>query len=104
MMTESRVEIGPGPEPVVRATGELDLSMVAELRAALDQVIAGADGVALIRLADVTFIDSSCLGVLVGSLRQAGERGVELVLVEPSGPVRRLLDLTGVGAHFTIRD
>jgi anti-sigma B factor antagonist len=50
-------------------------------------------------LTNVTFIDSTGLGVLV-SLRNAA--GDDLVLLDPSERVLRLLDITGLTSAFTI--
>jgi anti-anti-sigma factor len=44
----------------------------------------------------VEFIDSSGLGVLVGSLRRLREDGGDLVLRAASPAVTRILELTGL--------
>jgi len=49
-------------------------------------------------------MDSSGLQELVRLNNRAHERGFELVLTTPSPPVMRLLELTGLQSHFTIRD
>ena len=52
----------------------------------------------------VTFMDSSCLGALLDLQRQAHASGGNVVLLAPSGPSRRLLEITGVDELFEIRD
>ena len=49
-----------------------------------------------IDLGSVEFIDSSGLGVLVGSLRRLREDGGDLVLRAASPAVTRILELTGL--------
>jgi anti-anti-sigma factor len=49
-------------------------------------------------------MDSSGLQELVRLNNRAHEKNLEVVLVTPSAPVLRLLELTGLQPHFTIRD
>jgi anti-sigma B factor antagonist len=59
----------------------------------------------VVDLHGVSFIDSSGLGVLVGALRQLREQGGSaLVLRGMQEPVRRVFDITGLAAVFTIED
>ncbi len=77
------------------ATGELDLSSVDELRAA---VLAAAADRRLLRLdlSGVAFIDTTGLGALLelrASLRAAG---VEFQIAAAEGPVRQAVAITGL--------
>lgn len=79
----------------VLVRGELDLAAVPALRRALDAL--RRDGRStIIDVTGVQFMDSSGLRVLVeaGAQREQGW-GVTLML-PTDGPVRRLIDLTGV--------
>jgi anti-sigma B factor antagonist len=51
----------------------------------------------VVDLADLAFIDSSGLGGLVGAWCRCRDEGGHLSAVNPSKPVRRLMDLTGIG-------
>jgi anti-sigma B factor antagonist len=86
----------------VRLAGEFDINAVDEFRAVVEERET-AWRRAEIDLADVVFMDSSGLGALVALDTHARERGHELTLVRPSLPVSRLLQLTGLDSHFTVR-
>ena len=67
---------------LVRLLGELDISNIAELQAALDQV-ATPDARVVVDLSEVDFIDSSTLHVFA-SVHQDRPRGFALVVPEES--------------------
>ena len=87
----------------VKLAGEFDMGSVGNFREAVE----GASEPwvrAEINLRDVVFMDSSGLQELVRLNNRAHERNLEVVLASPSAPVMRLLELTGLQSHFTIRD
>ena len=78
------------------ASGALDIATGPELRVAALAAANGSHSVVL-DLRGVTFVDSSGLGTLLnlrGELRRAG---VRLVVEADDGPVRRAIELTGLG-------
>ena len=92
-----------GDTLTVKLAGEFDMGSIGEFRKAIE----GASEAwqrASIDLRDVVFMDSSGLQELVRLNNRARERNLELVLIAPSAPVMRLLELTGLRSHFTIRD
>ena len=84
-------------------SGEFDLASVPQFRQAVEQAKTPWER-AEIDMSDVVFMDSSGLQALVHLNNAAHEQGFEVTLVRPSHPVRRLLELTGLEAHFTVRD
>jgi anti-anti-sigma factor len=81
---------------VVIAGGEIDLATSPRLRAALLEPEAHAASVVL-DLREVTFIDSSGLGVIVGQQKRAQERGEQFaVAVGGAAAVQRILELSGL--------
>jgi anti-anti-sigma factor len=83
---------------VVAASGEIDMSTSPELRAALRDPEAQAP-VVVLDLREVTFMDSSGLGVIVGQNRRAREEGFSFaVAVAEADGVRRILELSGLDA------
>lgn len=101
-MSTAEVVAGGDGVVLVRLRGELDASCAREVRSAIDGAI-GTEGVARIELdmAEVGFIDSTGVGVLVGAIQRAKASGQEVEIVAVSGPVRRVLDMTGVGFRFS---
>ena|SRR5579862_9618751 len=73
---------------VVRVSGEVDLSTVGGLRAPLDE-LAGEGRDVTVDLGEVTFIDASGLGALVGARDALARAGHTLMLRSPSSCVER---------------
>ncbi len=86
----------------LRLRGEVDLAARDEFRTQMASLVDGAHSPVCIDLSEVTFIDSSALGVLVVMREQAAERGVDVVLRAPSPPVSRVLSITALDHVFTI--
>jgi anti-anti-sigma factor len=80
--------------PIVMLTGEVDLSTLPELRACL----APLEGRVIVDLYGVSFLDSSGIGVLVAARKALSSNGGDLMLRSPRYGVRRVLELTGLGA------
>ncbi|HXF71237.1 MAG TPA: STAS domain-containing protein [Actinomycetota bacterium] len=87
---------------ILRAAGEVDLYTAPRLRERLLGAIEGGATRVVVDLVDVSFMDSSGLGVLIGGLRRLRERGGELALVCGEGAVRRVLAITGLDQLFPI--
>ena len=66
------------------------------------------EGVPLsIDLRHATFVDSTVIGVLIAAQKRARELDLDFVLRlgdETGWPVRRLLEVTGLGAEFDVLD
>jgi anti-sigma B factor antagonist len=82
-----------GSGTVVTANGQLDLAVTDELRA----VLTSLTGVVTIDLSEVTFIDSSTIGVLVGAHNRLTGDGGELRLRHPQEMPRRVFEIVGLG-------
>ena len=94
---------GTARTPVVALRGEIDLSTSPLLRATLTSLIdAGAHDVT-VDLSEVSFVDSTGLGVLVGALQLLQARGGDALFIRGVGPaVRRVFELTGLDAVFSV--
>jgi len=90
-------------EALLSVAGEIDLATAEAFRDQLRRLIAEAHSPALVDLSGVTFMDSSGVDALASARRRAGDAGVELILVAPSPPVRRVLELTALWDHFAVR-
>ncbi len=82
---------------VVTLAGECDLSVRDEMTAALDAAVRAAR-VVVVDAARLEFLDSSGMNALIAAYRAAGLAGGRLYLVNATGVVAELLELTGVGA------
>jgi anti-anti-sigma factor len=83
---------------VVRLTGELDLYNADTLRAALFDAAAETPERLVVDLADVRFIDSTALGVLV----ETRSRVEAFLLAAPALETRRALQVSGLDRHFAV--
>jgi anti-sigma B factor antagonist len=86
---------------IVAVAGEIDISTVAELRERLYE-LAGNGGTLIVDLNRVTFIDSTGLGVLVGTARRVAEHGGSLYAVCAQPQPRKLLWTTGVDKRIPL--
>jgi anti-sigma B factor antagonist len=81
---------------VVSPRGELDAYTTPGLRAELHRLVEEGSRTLVVDLTGVTFLDSSALGVLVGTLKRLREREGELRIVEPRPTVRRAFEVTSL--------
>ena len=70
----------PGPVVLVTLEGELDLAQARDLRHAMSAACGRAGRLVVIDLLRVTFVDSTILGVLVGT-RKRLEPGCRILVV-----------------------
>jgi stage II sporulation protein AA (anti-sigma F factor antagonist) len=79
---------------IVQPHGELDLGTVETLRAALDGTRNAPKLV--LDLRRLSFIDSTGVHLLVALEQSAQRDGMELTLIAPPAPVRRVIELCGL--------
>lgn len=86
---------------LVAAAGEIDISTVSRLRGVLGPLTAGGLRV-IVDLDQVSFVDASGLGALVGASARAAAAGGSLHVTAATPRVRRLLAVTGLDRHLLI--
>jgi anti-sigma B factor antagonist len=90
--------------PVVSVSGEVDVATAPILRDRLQELSAGGASTVVIDLQEMTFLDSTGLGVLVGALKRCREGGGELRLVAAQPRILKLLDITGLMGVFPLHE
>ncbi len=100
-MELSRAE--KGGTYTIAVTGEIDLYSSPDLRSAITKAIPSAAAALHIDLGGVEYMDSSGVATLVEGLRTSMERNVAFVLLAPSPPVLKVLQLSRLDTVFTIR-
>jgi anti-sigma B factor antagonist len=90
--------------PVVVVRGEIDVASAPMLRSHLVERCAEDKPTVVVDLREVTFLDSSALGVLVGGLRRCREHDGDLRLVINSPRLLKIFDITGLTSVFTISE
>jgi anti-anti-sigma factor len=93
-------EISPAPEGAgLKVSGELDLATAPRLTEALLSV--PATGEVSLELSEISFLDSSGLSAILAFARSRNGGG-PLVILNPSEPVARVLELTRIDQHEAI--
>jgi anti-sigma B factor antagonist len=92
-----------GGAVVVHLVGELDLYNAPEVREALLEVCADPPDRLVVDLADVDFIDSTGLGVLIEARTKLPNRQAFL-LAAPRMETHRALRISGLDQHLAVHD
>jgi anti-sigma B factor antagonist len=96
-------ELASGATPALIVRGEVDLDTRAKFVEAL-QGIMRDDGAARVDLSGVTFIDSSGISALIECQQRALDQGSQIVLIAPSPPCRRVIQILGLEDFFPVED
>jgi anti-sigma B factor antagonist len=87
---------------VIAARGEIDLFTAPELKKTLTDAIEGGGLRLVLDLSDVTFLDSTALGVLIGAVKRLRSRGGALAIVNTDTSIAKTFQITGLDQIFTI--
>ena len=91
-----------GGSATVRVAGEIDLTSAPKLDDEVTGLIEDSVNALTIGLEGVSFMDSTGLRVLLKASKLLEASGGTLILGQPSDPVRRLLEVSGLDTHFQI--
>jgi anti-sigma B factor antagonist len=87
---------------ILGLSGEIIMDVVPELKAAIERLAAETPKPGLVAdLGQVTFMDSSGVGLLLGARRLCQSRGKAFSLRNPSPPIKKLLDMLRLTEYFT---
>jgi len=89
---------------VITVSGEVDLASSPDLDAAIIAAIESGSSSLVIDLADVSFMDSSGLGVIVRGLKRCREADKDLDLVITNERVLKVFGITGLDQVIPIHD
>ncbi|HLG66302.1 MAG TPA: STAS domain-containing protein [Acidimicrobiales bacterium] len=92
----------PAGPPVVEVKGEIDVATAPALRERLNAQVDAGWPTVLVDLLDVTFLDSTALGVLVGALKRCREAGGNLRVVMAEPRILKVFEITGLTDIFQI--
>ncbi len=93
-----------GARTVVHVSGEIDVSSADRLRERVSLLLSRERTDLVVDLTGVTFMDSTGLGLLVGTLKRVRTAGGRLVLVVDSERLLKVFRITGLHQVFTIRE
>ncbi|MFB5193742.1 anti-sigma factor antagonist [Neobacillus sp. KR4-4] len=89
-------------EIVVLVAGEIDAYTAPKLREELLALAEEGNKSITVNLQDVSYLDSTGLGVFVGLFKQLKEKGGELKLIQLSDRLKRLFEITGLSKVMNI--
>lgn len=88
--------------PVVKVAGEIDVCTAPEFKSIINKaVFSGADNL-IIDLTDVSYMDSSGFGTLLGATKRLRPRGGMVNLVGCSEAIERMLKITRLDTIFGV--
>jgi anti-sigma B factor antagonist len=86
----------------VALAGELDVHTAPQFKEALLHVIDDGALRVVVDLSEVTFIDSTALGVLIGGVTRLRAAGGSLDIVCPDEKIRHIFEISGLNNVFDI--
>ncbi|MFZ5629579.1 MAG: STAS domain-containing protein [Spirochaetota bacterium] len=89
-----------GRATVLDLEGELDLFNTNQLKDALKQLVSSGDVRVIMNLEQVSYIDSTGIGVFLSMLKPLRDKGGDLKLAAPSAPVQKVFQLTRLNQFF----
>ena len=104
MILEIDVQETPEQIPIVALKGEIDLHTCGEFRDRLRALIENHRYHIVVNLAEVPYLDSAALGVLVDAVRRVREHDGSISLVATTPFVRRAFEITRLVKIFQLYD
>ena len=97
------ISTNPTPELyTIKVTGEIDISNADSLRNAIDLALEQPTEAVELDFAQVSYIDSTGIGVLVGAAHHAVDHGKRFSCTNVQPPVMRVVQLLGVDQEISI--
>ena len=101
-LLETEIETA-GTHALVILAGEVDVSTVGKLYEELAELARANVCHIALNVAEVSFIDSTGLSLLVTEHKRAESMNGELIIFSPSHQLRRLLEITRLDTYLNIR-
>lgn len=98
------IETGASGEIILVVDGEVDMETSPKLRDEIKKHLKKKPTAIKLRLADVPYIDSSGIAVLIEGMRWTKKKDVAYSLVNPSAGVRDVLEMSKLLAVFNIEE
>ncbi len=88
--------------PVLAVRGEVDVATAPQLRERLNAFAEPGNVTIVVDLTDVSFVDSTALGVLVSGAKRLRKGGGDLKLVVTEPHIAKVLSITGLNEVFEV--
>jgi len=87
---------------VIVLSGEVDIYTAPQFKECLLELLDAGVKRLVVDLSQITFIDSTALGVLIGGVRRVHSSGGAMTIVVTTRPVERVLSITGLDRVFSM--
>jgi anti-sigma B factor antagonist len=87
---------------VITLEGEIDVYTSIKLKQDITAILERGAKYVVLNLSKVEYLDSTGLGVLIGTLKKLRESGGNLVIVGPAMRIMRIFEITGLYKIFSI--
>ena len=99
---EVRVEDASSDLSILVVGGEVDYEVSPQLKAHMMRAIKAGARRLVLDLSDVTFIDSTAIGVIAGAVEKLDEAGGSLAIVSTHEKVVQIFEITGLDSVVTL--
>ncbi len=89
---------------VIVLTGEIDIYSAPGFKEELYRIIGESQQNVVLECSELSYIDSTGLGILVGALKRLKEQNRSIVVRNPKTSVRKLFKITGLDKVFIIEE
>lgn len=90
---------------IVRLKGELDHHTAEAVKSRMEEAIeSGSCRNIVLSMKDLTFMDSSGLGVILGRYKQISAKGGKMVVCGLNPPVHRLFEMSGLFKILSVQE
>ena len=87
---------------VITLEGEIDVYTSIQLKQDISDILAAGVKYLVLNLSKVEYLDSTGLGVLIGTLKKLRESGGNMIIVGPAMRIMRIFEITGLYKIFAI--
>jgi anti-sigma B factor antagonist len=87
---------------VLSLEGEIDVYTSIQLKQDIAELLGTGVKYIVLNLSKVEYLDSTGLGVLIGTLKRLRENGGNLLIVGPAPRITRIFEITGLYKIFAI--
>ena len=89
---------------VITIEGEIDIYSAPDFKEKLYTIIGEGNRDVVLECSNLSYIDSTGLGILVGVLKRIKEQNHNIVIKNPRNTIRKLFKITGLDKVFIIEE
>jgi anti-sigma B factor antagonist len=103
-MFELNVESSDDLNLVISLKGEIDIYTAPDFKEKLLNNIGDGNREVVLDCSELSYMDSTGLGILVGALKRTKQHGRSITIKKPKSTVRKLFKITGLDKVFIVEE